>query len=118
MRIISARRLREFYREHAGAEAPLKEWIKRVEKAEWRQFADVRMTFPAADQITVVARRRVVSATGKAFIQRITKTVVIFNVGGNNFSLIASINYSTGIAYTLFALTHAEYSRRAWKEQL
>lgn len=45
-------------------------------------------------------------------------TVVIFNVGGNDYRVIVSINFKTGIVYTLFALTQAEYDKGEWKKQI
>ena len=118
MRIISTKRLREFYQKQAVAEAPLKEWIRKVEQAEWTCFADVRGTFRSADRLKLTSQRTLRDRQGNRVIQRIPKTVVIFNVGGNNYRLIASINYTTGIVYTLFVLNHADYSRGDWKDRV
>ncbi|MGH9843656.1 MAG: type II toxin-antitoxin system HigB family toxin, partial [Blastocatellia bacterium] len=49
MRIISKSRLREFWRKHPNAEAPLMEWYKVTSKAIWSNFAEVRDTFRSAD---------------------------------------------------------------------
>jgi mRNA interferase HigB len=51
MRIISFRRLREFWDRHREAEPALRAWFTRVEQAEWRNFAEVRRHFPAADSV-------------------------------------------------------------------
>lgn len=114
MRIISPKLLRDFWFKHAAAEASLKDWLKKTEQAEWKHFADVRLTFSAADQLTLPSQQAGVDEKGR----KRTKTVVIFNVGGNAYRVIVSINYKTGIVYTLFALTHAEYDKQEWKNQL
>ena len=44
--------------------------------------------------------------------------VVVFNVCGNDFRLIAAIHYNRGIVYTLRFPTHAEYSKDKWKKEL
>jgi mRNA interferase HigB len=46
------------------------------------------------------------------------RPVVVFNVAHNRYRLIAAVHYNTGIVYTLMVLTHKEYERSAWKEQL
>lgn len=57
------------------------------------------MTFPHADAATV----------------RSGNTVTIFNIGGNDYRLIVSIKYKWGVVYVRDFLTHAEYSKDAWK---
>jgi mRNA interferase HigB len=36
---------------------------------------------------------------------------VVFNIKGNNYRLVAAINYAAGIVYIRFAGTHAQYDR-------
>ena len=45
MRIISMRRLREFWRVHTLAERPLRAWYMQVSQAEWRSFSELLTTF-------------------------------------------------------------------------
>lgn len=94
MHIISLRRLREFWEKHNQAEAPLRAWFTHVEFAQWRNFAEVRADFPSADQV-----------------QRLT----VFNIAGNNYRLIARIEYAQQKIYVRAVLTHAEYDREGWK---
>ncbi len=61
----------------------------------------MRMTFPHAD----------------AAVVRSGNTVTIFNIGGNEFRLIVSIKYKWGVIYIRDFLTHAQYSRNAWKKK-
>lgn len=114
MRIISPKLLRDFVKKHPAAEASMRAWIKKTEQAEWQFWGDVRQTFASADQVTLLSKKSGLDEKGR----RRTQTVVIFNVGGNDYRVIVSINYKTGIVYTLFALTHADYSKEEWKQQI
>ena len=58
--------------------------------------------FPSADAVKV--------GTGRI--------ATIFNVCGNKYRLITAIHYNTGLIFILRFLTHAEYSKNAWKENL
>jgi mRNA interferase HigB len=40
----------------------------------------------------------------------------VFNIKGNAYRLITEINYHTGTIFLRHVLTHAEYSKGAWKE--
>jgi mRNA interferase HigB len=46
------------------------------------------------------------------------KSAVVFNVCGNTYRLIVAIHFDRQIAYTLRFLTHAEYSKDSWKNEL
>ncbi len=102
MRIIKTSMLKEFWQGHREAEASLRTWAQQTKAAEWRNFADVRKTFPGADPVPVASGR----------------TVVVFNIAHNRYRLIAAVHCNTRIVYTLRILTHKEYDRGAWKEQL
>ena len=77
-------------------------WLKRTLAAEWESFADLRRTFPAADGVQV--------ASGK--------TVIVFNIGGNDFRLIAAVHFNTKVVFVLRFMTHAEYDKNTWKDDL
>lgn len=40
----------------------------------------------------------------------------MFNIGGNNYRLVAAIRYDRGIVYVRNVLTHAEYDLKKWKK--
>jgi mRNA interferase HigB len=44
--------------------------------------------------------------------------VTIFNIRGNRYRLIVAIKYEWSMVYVLRFLTHAEYDKDQWKEQL
>ena len=94
MHVITQRRLRDFWRLYPEAENPLRAWLRRVKKADWKKFADVRADYPSADQV------------GK---------FTVFNIGGNKFRLITVIHYNRGKVFIRLVLTHAEYDLGDWK---
>jgi mRNA interferase HigB len=102
MRTIKTSMLRAFWRAHPESEASLRAWVAKTRAARWESLPSVRRTFPSADLVVASSAR----------------PVVIFNVARNRYRLIAAIHYNTRIVYTLMILTHAEYDRDKWKDQL
>ena len=108
MRIISRKRLRDFWEYEAAAEAPLRHWYKVTRQARWRTFVEARQTFGHADQIKVNSGN----------------TVTVFNAGGNKYRLITAVHYpktahqKEGRVYILRVLTHAEYDDATWRLKL
>ncbi len=102
MRVIKAPRVREYGRRHAEARPSLQRWLALTKLAEWASLADVRCTFGHADQVTVESGR----------------TVVVFNIKGNDFRLVTAIHYNRGKVFMLRFLTHAEYTKDDWKDTL
>lgn len=94
MRIISRKRLRQFWLLHPAAETPLRGWYHVVKNKLWNSFSAVRATFNSVD---------------------VYERCHIFNVGGNNYRIIAAIHYNTHPVFILHVLTHAEYSKGNWK---
>ena len=102
MRIISKARLREFWDEHPQARGPLEKWYHVARQAFWKNFMEVRQCLGTVDAARV--------ASGH--------TVTIFDVGGNNYRLIAAIHYQRQTLYLLRVLTHSQYDTNQWKEEL
>ena len=46
------------------------------------------------------------------------KPVLVFNIAGNSFRLIAAVHFNTGRVFLLDFLSHAEYSKNVWKKRL
>ncbi len=102
MRIISLKTLRDFWLRHRNAHGPLRDWYEMTESARWRNFIDVRQTFGSADVVRV--------ASGN--------NVVVFDIAGNKYRLIAAIHYNTAVVYALTVLTHKDYDSDKWKAML
>lgn len=101
MNVIKRDKLIKFWRKHNQSEGPLEDWYRKALKAQWRNIEDVRRLYPSAD----------IAIVGSG------KTVVIFNIGGNNYRLIAAIHYNREKIYILDIMTHDEYSKNKWKER-
>ena len=94
MHAISRKKLKEAAMRHGELEGPLDAWFRIAKKASWRSLADIRKTLATAD------------AVGKW---------TIFNIKGNQYRLVAEIDYAFRRIYIRHILTHAEYDRGGWK---
>ncbi|MCI0614557.1 type II toxin-antitoxin system HigB family toxin [bacterium] len=94
MIVLNLELITKFIRKHANAKPPLIVWIERTRKAQWKKFDDVKKDFQSAD---------------------IFGACVIFNIGGNNYRLIAHIDYPRSVVDIESILTHAEYDKEKWK---
>ncbi len=96
MRLISRRPLKQFWEKYADAETGLRHWIKAIENANWKNFADVRQLFGSADQVS---------------------RFVVFNIAGNKCRLIVVIHDDRQRCYVRHVLTHKEYDVGKWKKE-
>jgi mRNA interferase HigB len=94
MRVISRRRVREFWEIHPEAETSLDSWYRQLSRINPENLSELRKFFPHAD-----------------LVGRCT----VFNVGGNKYRVITRIYFPTQIAYIRFVLTHGEYDNDKWK---
>ncbi len=94
MHIITRKRLNEFSKRYPDSGEPLDRWYRIVKQSNYKSFAELKRTFPSADQV------------GK---------FTIFNIGGNKYRLIAYIVYSAKRIYIRHILTHTEYDKGSWK---
>lgn len=102
MHVVSIKALRAFWEIHADSERSLRLWFKATERASWATYNELRRTFASADTAKV--------GSGN--------TVVIFDIGGNKYRLVAAVHYNRERVFVLKIMTHKEYSRDAWKGQL
>lgn len=96
MHVISRKKLKEAAGRHAALAAPLDAWFRIAKKAAWHSLVDVRRTFPSADSV---------------------EKWTVFNIKGNQYRLIAEINYRFGRIYIRHVITHAEYGNGTWKQR-
>ena len=101
--MVGAARLVQFGADHADAASALAAWRQTVTAAAWASPADVRRTYGSADPAVPVASGR---------------RVVVFNIRGNRYRLVAGVDYRMGIVNVLRVMTHEEYSRNRWKDVL
>jgi mRNA interferase HigB len=102
MRIIAIPFLNEIAKRYPKARKWIETWRAVTQAARWSSLQDLRRVYPSADAVSVKSGG----------------TVTIFNACGNDFRLIAAIHYNRKVVYTLRFLTHAEYSKEKWKNEL
>src|SRR5947209_4096126 len=102
MRIIKESFLRAAVVRHPRAAEAVLAWIRIVRLADWKNPVQMRRTFPDVDPAKVKSGH----------------TVYVFNIRRNEFRLIAAVHFDQGRVFTLRFLTHAEYARNLWKEEL
>ncbi len=95
MHVITRKRLNEFAEKYPDTRTALAHWYRLAKQSNFSSFAELRLTFPSADQV------------GK---------LTVFNIGGNKVRLIAAIHYNRRRIYIRAVLTHDEYGQRRWKE--
>jgi mRNA interferase HigB len=102
MRVISKRRLREFWELYPDSQTPLEIWHRVAEKADWSRFQDVRLTLSNASGVPL----------------QCGITAIVFNIGGNKYRLITRIEYRFHVIYVKRVLTHRQYDTNQWKSDL
>jgi mRNA interferase HigB len=102
VRVIARRTLREFvesrrgHKDHAALKAAIDAWFDEVKKADWSTTADVRRRYASA---SVVSADR-----------------IVFNIKGNDYRLVVSVDFEKRIVWVKWIGTHAEYDRIDVKE--
>jgi len=92
MRIIAKRTLREFweYPEHSDAQPALEAWHFEVLRASWSTPQDIKEKYRSA-----------------SFLKN---NRVVFNIAGNKYRLIVSIDYQRQACFIKFIGTHKQYN--------
>ncbi len=91
MIIANKELLDDFVQTHANAVNPLNKWIEIVKSVQWSSHAALKKTFPSADYVK----------NGR----------YVFNIGGNNFRIVAVVIFVGGVMNVRFVGTHAEYDK-------
>jgi len=97
MHVISRKRLLEFGIEHPDANQPLDDWYRVAKDATWNSLAEVHQVYPHADLYGIYT---------------------VFNIGGNKYRLVVELHYENQVALIRHVLTHAEYDRNKWKQEM
>ena len=102
VRLIKPSTVREWADQYPDAASALAAWQRLMETHEFVHFAALRRVFPHAGQGTVASQR----------------LVTVFNLRGNRYRLVVALHYNRQLCFALRFLTHAEYSKNHWKDQL
>lgn len=92
MRILGEAVATRFAGKHPAARKPLQRFLAIVREADWPHLPAIKRTFPATD----LGRQR-----GR----------LIFDIGGNKYRLIASVDFIEQMLVIEKVLTHEEYGR-------
>ncbi|MGC1461014.1 MAG: type II toxin-antitoxin system HigB family toxin [Terracidiphilus sp.] len=98
MHIVTIKRLQRASQDHREAAREIGAWVVVVKSARWRNFEELRTTFPDADNVD---------------------GFVVFNIRHNRYRLIVSVHYAKriggrltlGHVYIGSFMTHKEYDR-------
>ena len=102
MRIIARRTLREFVASRAGhkdqpaLKAATDAWFAEVNKAKWRNAADVKRRYATASIIT--------------------SERIVFNIKGNDYRLVVAADFEKAIVWVKWIGSHRDYDRINVKE--
>jgi mRNA interferase HigB len=102
VKVIKPATVRLWGQKHPTARSSLLGWLALVKVAKFKNFVALRQVYRSADQVQVASGRK----------------VIVFNISGNNYRLIAAVHFNTQRVFALRFLTHAEYSKNQWKEKL
>jgi len=93
MRIVSHRKLREFYQTpgREDSEVALERWYKLAEAAEWQSFAEMKADFGSVD------------AVGNQHYA--------FNIRSNKYRLVVVVKFVMGYVFIRFVGAHEEYNK-------
>lgn len=89
MRVIAKKTLKQFWEKHPSVKGALQAWYADAKIANWTTPSDIKNTYRNA---SIVANNR-----------------VVFNIKGNQYRLVVSINYKYAIVYIRFVGSHGEY---------
>ena len=93
MRVIAFRTIREFFEksEYTDSETALKAWYHDVKVAEWQSSNELKQQYTNASIV----------GDGRVF----------FNIKGNDYRLVVSIDYEFQVIFIRFIGTHKQYDK-------
>lgn len=90
MEVYGEATVSNFARKHPPSRKPLQRFLEIVKQADWPHFAAVRNTFASTEYVS-----------GR----------LVFNIGGNKYRVIASVDFDEQILMVDEVMTHEEYDR-------
>ena len=93
MRVVSHRKLKEFYetKGREDSQTALERWFDIVGEAVWRNLSDMKVDFPTVDYVG--------------------NQHYVFNIRGNRYRLVVVVKFTIGYVFIRFVGTHAEYDK-------
>ena len=92
MKIIGKDKVVKYGKKHSRARKPLAVWLRITEASKWKRSADVKATFGYVD-----------NPKGNEYV---------FNIGGNNYRLIALVVIKNETVIIKTIMTHSEYTKK------
>src|SRR5689334_20238072 len=91
MVIISKSSLNQFIIQHHASKDRLLDWYLKTKESDWASLSDVKNVFRTVDYVG--------------------DDLYVFNIGGNNFRLVARIIFPIRTVFIRFIGSHAEYDK-------
>jgi len=91
MHVIAKSTLLAFADKHPAAREKLLSWHKAMEACEAKDFTELKLTFGSADYVP--------------------KKFTVFDIGGNDYRIVAVIHYNTQKVFLRLVGTHREYDK-------
>ncbi len=91
MKVFNTPQIEKAYKKYTDAIGPLQNWYQEVEEADWDTPAKLKERYPNASIIR--------------------GDLVVFNIKGNRYRLVARINFRRQLVFVKFFGTHKEYDR-------
>jgi mRNA interferase HigB len=92
--VIALRTLKEFWERYPQSEDPLRVWYKNIRSSRYENLNRLRGAFPHAD----IAK------------SSLNDTLVVFNIGGNDFRLVVVVRYVSQTVFIKRVMTHEQYT--------
>jgi len=97
MRIISRVPISDFKLKHPDSGDSLENWYRTIYKGSFANFMELKAIFGSSVDVVV-----------KGFV---------FDICNNKYRLAASFHFNAKTVYVREIMTHAEYSKNAWKKR-
>jgi mRNA interferase HigB len=91
MRIVAITALQAFWAKHPDSKVPLQSWYALASRAKWKSPADIKAAYRNA---SFIANER-----------------VVFNIKGNDYRLVAAIDFEKAIVWIKWVGSHTDYDK-------
>ncbi len=91
MKIVARPALLRYEKDYPNAREALRTWYYTVKSAAWSNFEELRRAYPRTDYVG--------------------EEHYVFDIKGNSYRLIVTINFKTQMVFIRWFGTHAEYNK-------